>query len=57
VAGFKSIDHMNKMKELVKLGKLSQAKFDEWMKVTPSLTTLPQRVVPKIKNDKRKYHK
>jgi hypothetical protein len=33
-----------KFQELLKEGKISQAKFDEWLAASPPLHTLPERV-------------
>jgi hypothetical protein len=44
---FKSKAQIRKFAMLVKQGKISQAKFDEWEAATPSLKKLPARVTPK----------
>lgn len=43
---FKSKDQIAKFGELVKEGKMTQAKFDEWMAETHDAHKLPQRVGP-----------
>ena len=35
--------------ELVKQGKMSQAEFDKWLKETPAVQSLPERLRPKKK--------
>jgi len=36
-----------KFRELLKLGQIKQAVFDEWLKATPNRKTLPERVKKK----------
>lgn len=43
---FKSKAQVRKFAELVKQGEMSQAKFDEWAKATPSMDKLPERIGP-----------
>lgn len=40
---FQSQAQVRKFRELLKLGKITQAQFDEWMKATPNLHRLPER--------------
>jgi hypothetical protein len=42
---FKSEAQRRKFAELVKQGKMTQAKFDEWEKDTPK--NIPERITPK----------
>ena len=44
---FVSQEQERKFRELVAAGKMSQATYDEWLKATPHLKFLPQRVTPK----------
>ena len=41
---FRSRAQIRKFAELVKQGKMSQATFDEWLKATPNVKSLPNRV-------------
>ncbi len=43
---FKSQAQARKFAVLLKEGKISKAKFDEWHAATPDLTKLPERVSP-----------
>jgi hypothetical protein len=42
--GFKSIAQMDKFRELLADGKITQAQFDEWLDSTPDPTKLPARI-------------
>lgn len=41
---FRSQDQIEKFRELVKQGKMTQEKFDQWLAETPTPNNLPQRV-------------
>ena len=43
---FQSKEQLRKFGELVKQGKMSQSTFDEWVKATPDVHSLPQRITP-----------
>ena len=46
---FKSKKHKEKMAHLLKLGKITQAKWDAWERVSPPDSQLPEYVTPKQK--------
>ncbi len=53
---FKSLAQRRKFLELVKLGKLTQSKFDEWEKATGK-TKLPEKIVRVTKPYKERRSK
>ena len=50
---FKSKAQMRKFASLVKQGKMSKRTFNEWLRATPSVKRLPER----IGNKKKKTYK
>lgn len=54
---FRSKSQIAKFAELVKQGKMSQAKFDEWLEETPSARDLPDRAHTNTKIGKAKKAK
>lgn len=50
---FKSKAQLRKFAELVKQGKMSKKTFNEWLKATPNVKRLPER----IGNKRKKTHK
>ena len=58
---FKSKAQLRKFGAMVKRGEISKRKFNEWLKATPSVKKLPERVKKKSKLIKkiilRKYKK
>ncbi len=50
---FKSKAQIAKFGELVKQGKMSKEKFDQWLSETPNAHKLPERVDTKAKSIKR----
>ena len=51
---FKSKAQLKKFGAMVKRGEISKQKFNEWLKATPNVKKLPERVKKKSKLAKRK---
>ncbi|MBC8499494.1 MAG: hypothetical protein H8D39_03090 [Candidatus Atribacteria bacterium] len=51
---FRSKAQVRKFGAMVKRGEMSQAEFDEWLKHTPNIKKLPERVKKAKKKKKRK---
>jgi len=51
---FKSKAQVRKFGAMVKRGEMSQAEFDKWLKHTPNIKGLPERVKIKKKSKKSK---
>ncbi len=49
---FKSKAQLRKFAELVKQGKMSKREFDKWVKETPNIKSLPERVKKKKRRKK-----
>lgn len=49
VSPFRSKSQVRKFGAMVKRGEISQRKFDEWLKATPSVKKLPEKVKKKKK--------
>lgn len=43
---FQSKSQLRKFGEMVKQGTMTQAEFDRWLKETPNVHSLPERVTP-----------